>query len=848
MENFNYRLKQVFFDAQTFASNLNHQRLLPEHLLMIMLSQENNEKIIKLSGGDILNLKQELNDYLNCFPRVIEEKKNSIFLDKETKILIDFLENQLKTASNRNEIGPQNLLLAMLSIPELNIYKLLHKIGVDIDRLEKVINDKQNLDLDSNINKKNLDRFSRDLTKEASEGKLDPVIGRDDEIRRAIQVLSRRTKNNPILIGEPGVGKTAIVEGLALRIINNDVPEILKNKKIMSLDIGQLIAGAKFRGEFEERLKSVLKEVSDSQDSVIIFIDEIHTIVGAGASEGAMDASNLFKPQLARGELHCIGATTLKEHSKYIEKDAALARRFQTIYINEPSVEDSISILRGLKEKYEIHHGLPISDKAIVSACELSDRYITERFLPDKAIDLIDEASSKLRMEIDSKPAELDEVERRLTQYKIELEAINKEKDESSKNRIEMLEKEIEKLSEKNSVLEKKWKDEKKRLSDNNDLKEQIDNYKNELLIVKRKGDLTRAGQLTYSIIPDLEKALNETKNNDNTKDLFEAVDSEDIASVVSKWTGIPVNKMLDEEQSKILSIEKFLNNKVVGQNEAIKKISDTVRRSRAGLNDPTKPIGSFIFVGPTGVGKTELTKALADFLFDDERALVRVDMGEYMEKHSVARLIGSPPGYVGYDEGGFLTESIRRRPYQVILFDEIEKAHKDVFNIFLQILDDGRLTDGQGRTINFSNTIIIMTSNLGAKNYSKNDNSSSLQLNKLIMDEVKNNFNPEFINRLDDIIVFNQLDLENINKIVLMELNKFKLLLKEKGISLAFDNEVITYLSNNGYDQLYGARPIKRLIQTEIKDRVAIEILEKNYSRGSAIRLSLENNEINIK
>ena len=611
--------------------------------------------------------------------------------------------------------------------------------------------------------------------------------------------------------------------------------------------MGQLLAGAKFRGEFEERLKAVLKEVSKSKDSIIMFIDEIHTIVGAGASEGSMDASNLLKPQLARGELHCIGATTLKEHSKYIEKDAALARRFQTVFINEPSVSDSISILRGLKEKYEIHHGLPISDKAIIAACELSDRYISERFLPDKAIDLIDEASSKLRMQIDSKPDDLDEIERKLTQYKIEIEAIKKENEETPNKRVTSLENQIRELSDKKSLLERKWNDEKKILSENNTLKEQIEKYKNELLIVKRKGDLTRAGQLVYSIIPDLENSLNNTKNSENNKNLFKSVGSEDIAAIVSKWTGIPVKKLLKAEKEKFINISKFLKNKVIGQDEAISCISNAVLRSRAGLNDPTKPIGSFIFVGPTGVGKTELTKALAEFLFDDEKALVRVDMGEYMEKHSVARLIGSPPGYVGYEEGGSLTESIRRRPYQVVLFDEIEKAHKDVLNIFLQILDDGRLTDGQGRTVNFSNTIIVMTSNLGAKHYKKSSYMNEAELNKVISEEVKNNFKPEFINRLDDIVIFNQLDIENINEIVLIELNKFKSLLESKEIQLEFDKNVIDYISEKGYDEFFGARPIKRLIQTLIKDKIAMQMLEGKYSAGSSVHLSTLKNSLII-
>ncbi|MAR79503.1 MAG: ATP-dependent chaperone ClpB, partial [Rhodospirillaceae bacterium] len=779
--------------------------------------------------------------------KVIEENKNSIYLDKETKILINNLDQKILSEENIKVISPEDMILAMLVAKELNVSKLLLKSGVDINILNNAVNNKKALERNSNNNQENLDIYARDLTKEASEGKLDPVIGRDEEIRRAIQVLSRRTKNNPILLGEPGVGKTAIVEGLALRIVNDDVPEILKNKKIMSLDMGQLLAGAKFRGEFEERLKAVLKEVSISKDSIIMFIDEIHTIVGAGASEGSMDASNLFKPQLARGELHCIGATTLKEHSKYIEKDAALARRFQTVFINEPSVSDSISILRGLKEKYEIHHGLPISDKAIIAACELSDRYISERFLPDKAIDLIDEASSKLRMEIDSKPDDLDEIERKLTQYKIEIEAIKKENEETSKKRVTSLENQIKELSDKKSTLERKWNDEKKILSENNTLKEQIENYKNELLIVKRKGDLTRAGQLVYSIIPDLENSLNNTKNSENNKSLFKSVGSEDIASIVSKWTGIPVKKLLKAETEKFINITKFLKNKVIGQAEAIRCISNAVLRSRAGLNDPTKPIGSFIFVGPTGVGKTELTKALAEFLFDDEKALVRVDMGEYMEKHSVARLIGSPPGYVGYEEGGSLTESIRRRPYQVVLFDEIEKAHKDVFNIFLQILDDGRLTDGQGRTVNFSNTIIIMTSNLGAMHYKKSSYMNKAELNKVISEEVKNNFKPEFINRLDDIVIFNQLDIENINEIVLIELNKFKSLLENKEIQLEFDKNVINYISEKGYDEFFGARPIKRLIQTLIKDKIAMKILEGKYSSGSSVHLSILKNSLII-
>ncbi len=846
MEKYSPELKEFFVEAQSLASKLNHQRLLPEHLLLVMSHNLSIQKILNKSGCDLEILSKLLADNFEVIPKVIQES-NNLYIDKQTKGLMQNIEKMAASLSNNSMITPEFMILEMAKNSELNVGKILKKSGVDKMNLGKNINEAHNNN--KNLASENiaLNKYARDLTREALEGRLDPVIGRDEEIRRAIQVLARRTKNNPILIGEPGVGKTAIVEGLALRIVNKDVPEVLLNKKIMALDIGLLVAGAKFRGEFEERVKMVLKEVIDSNDSIIIFIDEIHTIVGAGASEGSMDASNLLKPQLARGQLHCIGATTLKEHTKYIEKDAALARRFQTILVKEPTIEDSISILRGLKEKYEIHHGLSISDKAIVSACELSKRYITDRFLPDKAIDLIDEASSKLKMEIDTKPADLDEAERKLTQYKIEIEAIDEENDTSSDASIKSLKEEVKKLTKTRNNLEKKWTYEKKKLSDSNTLKEKLDNFKSELIIVKRKGDLTRAGELTYQIIPNLENELIELEKDTANKTFFPSVDREDIANVVSKWTGIPINKMLEEDRSKILSMENFLNNRVIGQDNAIKLISNAVRRSRAGLNDPTKPIASFIFVGPTGVGKTELTKVLADFLFDDEKAMARIDMSEYMEKHSVARLIGSPPGYVGYDEGGVLTESIRRRPYQVILFDEIEKAHKDVFNLFLQILDDGRLTDGQGRTINFSNTIIIMTSNIGTNYFDKCFEENLVEREKMILNDIKTNFKPEFINRIDDIVIFNQLDIANVKKIVELELIKLDEDLSEKGIALMYDDSVLNYLASHGYDKNYGARPIKRLVQSVIKDNIALKIISNEYKVKNKIQILVDNEKLVI-
>ncbi|TIP55013.1 MAG: ATP-dependent chaperone ClpB, partial [Mesorhizobium sp.] len=695
-----------------------------------------------------------------------------------------------------------------------------------------------------------LKKYARDLTADGRAGRLDPVIGRDDEIRRTIQVLSRRTKNNPVLIGEPGVGKTAIAEGLALRIVNGDVPESLKDKQLMALDMGSLIAGAKYRGEFEERLKAVLSEITAAAGGIILFIDEMHTLVGAGKADGAMDASNLLKPALARGELHCVGATTLDEYRKHVEKDAALARRFQPVFVNEPTVEDTVSILRGLKEKYEQHHKVRISDSALVAAASLSNRYIADRFLPDKAIDLVDEAASRLRMQVDSKPETLDEIDRRIMQLKIEREALKVEKDDASKDRLARLEKDLSALEEESTELTSKWQAEKQKLGLAADLKKQLDEARNELAIAQRKGEFQRAGELAYGKIPELEKKLTQAETQDGKVGMVEEVVTPDhVAHIVSRWTGIPVDKMLQGERDKLLRMEDEIGKRVVGQGEAVQSVSKAVRRARAGLQDPNRPIGSFMFLGPTGVGKTELTKALASFLFDDESAMVRIDMSEFMEKHSVARLIGAPPGYVGYEEGGALTEAVRRQPYQVVLFDEIEKAHPDVFNVLLQVLDDGRLTDGQGRTVDFRNTLIIMTSNLGAE-YLVNlgENQDVDVVRDEVMSVVRASFRPEFLNRVDEVILFHRLRRQDMGRIVEIQLKRLESLLADRKITLSLDQEAIDWLAAKGYDPAYGARPLKRVMQKDLQDPLAEKILLGDILDSSTVKVTAGSDRLNFR
>jgi ATP-dependent Clp protease ATP-binding subunit ClpB len=832
--------------AQNLALRSGHQQFTPQHVLKILLDDEEGlaANLIAAAGGDAKRARQRVEAELGKLPKVEGSGAGQLYLAPEMARLFESAQ-EIANKAGDSYVTAERLLLALTLATGTPAADALKDAGVTPQGLNKAIEEiRKGRTADSATAEDGYDalkKYARDLTQAARDGKLDPVIGRDEEIRRTVQVLSRRTKNNPVLIGEPGVGKTAIVEGLATRIIDGDVPESLQGKRLMVLDLGALVAGAKFRGEFEERLKAVLKEIEASAD-IVLFIDELHTLVGAGAAEGSMDASNLLKPALARGELHCVGATTLDEYRKHIEKDAALARRFQPVLVDEPSVEDTVSILRGLKEKYELHHGVRIADAALVSAATLSNRYITDRFLPDKAIDLVDEAASRIRMEADSKPEELDELDRRIIQLKIEREALKKEDDAASRDRLGKLEGELSGLEEQSAELTAAWQAEKEKLTESQGLKEKLDHARLELEQAQRKGDLARAGELAYGVIPDLEKQLSQAEGvcAPAGKLVREAVTDEDIAAVVSRWTGIPVEKMLAGEREKLLGMEDRLGNRVIGQAEALEAVSNAVRRARAGLQDPNRPIGSFLFLGPTGVGKTELCKALAEFLFDDENAMTRIDMSEYMEKHAVARLIGAPPGYVGYEEGGALTEAVRRRPYQVILFDEVEKAHHDVFNVLLQVLDDGRMTDGQGRTVDFKNTIIVMTSNLGSEHLAAlADGEDSGVARDAVMEVVRGHFRPEFLNRLDEIILFHRLAREHMSGIVAIQLRRLEALLADRKIALKLDQAALDWLAQAGYDPVYGARPLKRVIQRHLQNPLAGLILEGAVMDGDTVNVS---------
>ncbi|AMN39688.1 ATP-dependent chaperone ClpB [Rhodoplanes sp. Z2-YC6860] len=846
IEKYTDRARGFMQSAQSLALREGHQQFTPEHVLKVLLDDPEGlaAGLIDRAGGNSRQALKGVEDALGKMPKVSGSGSGQVYLAAATARLFDNAEKIAEKAGD-SYVTVERLLLAIAMEKDSEAGKILARAGAtpqNINSAIETLRKGRTADSQSAENAYDaLKKYARDLTEAARAGKLDPVIGRDEEIRRTIQVLSRRTKNNPVLIGEPGVGKTAIVEGLALRIVNGDVPDSLKDKRVLSLDMGALIAGAKYRGEFEERLKGVLQEVTASAGGIILFIDEMHTIVGAGKADGAMDASNLLKPALARGELHCIGATTLDEYRKHVEKDAALARRFQPLFVNEPSVEDTVSILRGLKEKYEVHHGVRIADAALVAAATLSHRYIADRFLPDKAIDLVDEAAARLKMQIDSKPEELDNVDREIVRLKIEQEALKKETDAGSKDRLKRLEKELAELEEKAAALTARWKAERDKLNAAQKLKSELDQARTELANAQRRGEYQKAGELAYGRIPDLEKKLKATEGKNASADVVEeAVTANHVAQVVSRWTGIPVDRMLEGEREKLLKMEEQIARRVVGQAEAVRSVSTAVRRARAGLQDPNRPIGSFMFLGPTGVGKTELTKALAEFLFDDETAMIRIDMSEFMEKHSVARLIGAPPGYVGYDEGGALTEAVRRRPYQVVLFDEVEKAHPDVFNVLLQVLDDGRLTDGQGRTVDFRNTLIVMTSNLGAEHLvNQPEGQDTDAVRDLVMAEVRASFRPEFLNRIDEIILFHRLKRENMGSIVDIQMRRLAKLLEERKIELKLDAKARDWLAEKGYDPAYGARPLKRAIQKSVQDPLAELILSGKINDGEKVAVS---------
>ncbi|MFV9929442.1 MAG: ATP-dependent chaperone ClpB [Rickettsia endosymbiont of Haemaphysalis japonica] len=852
IDKFTAHAKSVIASSQSLAVKNDHQQILPLHLLSSLLSEETGiiQTIINNTGGNINLLKDQVQLELNKIPKVQVEGGGQVYSSAEALKVLE------KASSIAKDSGDSFVtierIFEALTYDNTIAGKILTNNGINNKKIAAAIlqlRKGKKADTESAENSYDaLKKYGRDVTELAESGKLDPIIGRDEEIRRTVQVLSRRMKNNPVLIGEPGVGKTAIIEGLAQRIFSKDVPESLINCRIIELDMGALIAGAKYRGEFEERLKAVLSEIKESSGEIILFIDELHLLVGTGKTDGAMDASNLLKPMLARGELHCIGATTLDEYRKYIEKDAALARRFQPVYVSEPTVEDTISILRGIKEKYELHHAVRISDSAIVAAATLSNRYITDRYLPDKAIDLIDEACSRMKIELSSKPEELDELDRRIIQIKIELAALKKENDEHSKKKIEHLTTELEKLESKSYDMGAKWQAEKSKLQQTQKLKEELDRSRNELERAERDANLAKASELKYGIIPEIMKKIQEAESMDNKGLLKEIVSESDIASIISRITGIPIDTMLSSERERLLVMEQKLRESVIGQDEAIKGVSDAVRRSRAGLQDINRPLGSFLFLGPTGVGKTELTKALAGFLFDDRNAILRIDMSEYMEKHAISRMIGAPPGYIGYDQGGVLTEAVRRRPYQVILFDEVEKAHPDIFNIMLQILDEGRLTDSQGITVDFKNTIIVLTSNLGAEILvNQKEDEDTYKVKDEVMEYVKAVFKPEFLNRLDEIILFHRLNRNNIHDIVKIQLESLKKILLAQNIILEFDESALNYLAEKGYDPSFGARPLKRLIQREIQNNLAKMILAGEISSGKTVKINARDKELKV-